>query len=139
MKNIYDGVVTLDGNGDAVVEMPKWFSALNRDFRYLLTAVGAPMPGLHVAERIAGNRFKISGGQPGMEVSWQVTGIRQDAWANRNRIRVEVDKTDRERGLYLHPEAFDQPEERGLVNLTYPELVKHRREARERIAQARQP
>jgi hypothetical protein len=139
MKNIYDGVVTLDGNGEAVVEMPEWFGALNRDLRYLLTAVGAPMPGLHVAEKVKDNRFKISGGQPGMEVSWQVTGIRQDAWANKNRIRVEVDKTGRERGLYLHPEAFDQPEERGLANLDHPDLVKQRREARERMARTRRP
>jgi hypothetical protein len=40
MKNIYDGVVTTDGSGYAVVEMPPWFEALNRDFRYQLTPVG---------------------------------------------------------------------------------------------------
>src|SRR5262249_44747827 len=84
MKNIYDGVVQLDNNGEAVVDMPEWFDALNGDFRYLLTAVGAPMPGLYIAEEIANNRFKISGGMARMKVSWQVTGIRKDAWANKN-------------------------------------------------------
>jgi trimeric autotransporter adhesin len=39
-------------------------------------------------------------------VSWQVTGIRQDAWANANRIPVEVDKKQEDRGRYLHPELF---------------------------------
>ncbi len=130
MKNIYDGVATLDGYGEAIVEMPEWFSALNRDFRYLLTAVGAPMPGLYIAEKIKDNRFKISGGQPGMEVSWQVTGIRQDAWANRNRIKVEENKSERERGHYLHPEAFDQPEERSVERAHQSEQMS--RQARKR-------
>ena len=45
-------------------------------------------------------------GQPGQEVSWQVTGIRQDAWANAHRIPVEVDKSAEDRGRYLHPRLF---------------------------------
>jgi len=36
MKNIYDGTVTLDEKGEAVVPMPDYFSALNQDFRYQL-------------------------------------------------------------------------------------------------------
>jgi hypothetical protein len=135
MKNIYDGVVTLDANGEAVIELPQWFDVLNRDFRYLLTPIGAPMPGLFVGQKIKENRFKVSGGMPGMEVSWQVTGIRQDAWANKNRIRVEVDKSERERGHYLHPEAFDQPEELGVQYSRQPEMMKKGREARERVRQ----
>src|SRR5262249_17059966 len=92
MKNIYDGVVKLDSGGEAIIELPEWFGVLNRDFRYLLTPIGAPAPTLHIAEEIDGNRFKIGGGAPGMKVSWQVTGIRQDAWANAHRIRVEENK-----------------------------------------------
>src|SRR5262245_711847 len=53
MKNIYDGVTVLNERGDAVVELPDWFEALNRDFRYQLTAVGVPAPNLHVAEEVA--------------------------------------------------------------------------------------
>ena len=40
------------------------------------------------------------------KVSWQVTGIRRDAWAEAHRIPVEEDKPESERGHYLHPEAF---------------------------------
>ena len=123
MKNIYDGVVQLDNNGEAVVEMPEWFGALNGEFRYLLTALGAPMPGLYIAEEIANNRFKISGGTARMKVSWQVTGIRRDAWANQNRIRVEEAKSERERGYYLHPEAFGKPEERSVRWANQPQLM----------------
>ena len=106
-------LVTLGEDGSATVELPEWFSALNGNFRYQLTAVGAPGPNLHIAEKLSNNRFKIAGGSAGMEVSWQVTGIRQDAYANKHRIQVEVEKAPQDRGTYLHPEAFDQPEEKG--------------------------
>jgi hypothetical protein len=61
MKNVYDGTVTTDASGEAVVTLPSYFETLNRDVRYQLTAIGAPAPGLHVAEEVAGNRFKIAG------------------------------------------------------------------------------
>jgi hypothetical protein len=130
MKNLYDGAVTLDESGEAVVEMPTYFSALNRDFRYTLTAIGAPMPGLHVAEEMANNRFKIGGGVAGMKVSWTVTGTRQDAWANAHRIPVEEDKPEAERGFYLTPDAFGQPEERGVDWARDPETMRKRKELR---------
>lgn len=139
MKNIYDGVVSLDTNGEAVVVMPEWFGGLNRDFRYLLTALGAPMPGLYIAEEIADNRFKISGGMAGMKVSWQVTGIRQDAWANKNRIPVEEHKSEKERGHYLHPEAFGQAEERGINWANQPDQMREIKQRRLEGDQARQP
>ncbi|HMZ21853.1 MAG TPA: hypothetical protein PLD20_28230 [Blastocatellia bacterium] len=113
MKNIYDGVAVLGEDGTVTIELPEWFGALNRDFRYQLTAIGAPAPGLYVAQKVVGNRFKIAGGAPGLEVSWQVTGIRQDAYANKHRIEVEVEKAPQDRGTYLHPDAFNQPEEKG--------------------------
>ncbi|HEV8484934.1 MAG TPA: PEGA domain-containing protein [Blastocatellia bacterium] len=131
MMNIYNGTASLDPNGEAVVELPEWFQALNKDFRYSLTAIGAPGPNLHIAEKVANNRFKIAGGVPGMEVSWQVTGVRQDAWANKNRIKVEVEKDERERGFYLHPEVFKQPEERGIQWAQHPELMKEMKQRRE--------
>ncbi len=114
MMNVYNGNVVLDAAGGAWVELAEWFESLNRDFRYQLTAVGAPGPNLHIAEKIAGNRFRIGGGEPGMEVSWQVTGVRQDAFAEANRIPVEVDKTGDDRGRYLHPEAHGVPETAGI-------------------------
>jgi len=115
MKNLYDGVAMLDGNGEAWVELPNYFEALNQDFRYQLTAIGAPGPGLYIAEEISGNRFRIAGGKPGAKVSWQVTGIRHDAWAMANRSAVEVEKTEKEKGRYLHPQAFGQPLEKSIT------------------------
>jgi len=132
MKNIYDGIIRLDASGEAVITLPDWFGALNRDFRYLLTPIGAPAPSLFIAEKITGNRFRIAGGQPGMEVSWQVTGIRQDAYANKNRIPVEEDKPEAERGFYLHPAAFDQPEDKNVLVVQQPEVMRQVKEAREK-------
>jgi hypothetical protein len=109
MKNIYDGVVTLDGSGGAEVTMPDWFGALNRDFRYQLTCIGGFAP-VYIAEELANNRFKIGGGRPGMKISWQVTGTRHDAWADAHRIPVEETKPKDERGTYLHPELFGAPQ-----------------------------
>jgi hypothetical protein len=108
MLNIYNGTALLDAEGEAVVQMPDWFEALNRDFRYQLTAIGAPGPNLFIAQEVAQNRFKIAGGKPGTKVSWQVTGVRHDAYAKIHPIRVEEDKPEAERGRYLHPEAFGQ-------------------------------
>ena len=114
MKNVYDGVVTLDPNGEAMVELPGYFEALNRDTRVQLTAVGSPAPDLHVKTKVAKGRFRIAGGTAGQEVCWQVTGIRQDAFAEANPIVVEEAKPAAERGLYLHPDLHGQPEEKGL-------------------------
>ena len=101
---MYDGVITLDTHGEAWVDLPEWFETLNRNFRYQLTAIGTPAPDLHIAEEISYNRFKIAGGTSGLKISWQVTGIRQDAFANSHRIPVEEDKAGDERGKYLHPQ-----------------------------------
>lgn len=114
MMNVYNGNVMLDEQGEAWVDLPDWFEALNRDFRYQLTPIGGPGPNLYVAQKVQGNRFQIAGGAPDMEVSWQVTGIRQDAYANAHRIPVEEAKLEDERGLYLHPTELGQPKERGL-------------------------
>jgi hypothetical protein len=114
MKNVYDGVVSLDAKGSAWVNLPAWFESINKDFRYQLTSVGAPGPNLYVAQEIQGNRFMIAGGQPGAKISWQVTGIRNDPYAAQHRMQVEVAKTDQERGKYLYPQGYGQPDSMGM-------------------------
>ena len=115
MKNVYDGVAQLDEDGEASVELPEWFEALNGDFRYQLTAVGRSAPGLHVAEEVSENRFKIAGGEEGLKVCWQVTGSRKDPWAAANTFEVEQDKPEEEQGRYLDPSLYDAPEEQRVM------------------------
>jgi hypothetical protein len=115
MKNVYDGVVTLNSKGQAWVELPPYFEALNKDYRYQLTSIGAPAPNLYVAQEVRGNRFQIAGGIPGGKVSWQITGTRQDAYAQKHRIPVEEEKPVDEQGFYLSPDSFGQPKEKGVA------------------------
>ncbi|MBK9118028.1 MAG: hypothetical protein IPM18_00250 [Phycisphaerales bacterium] len=115
MMNIYNGTVLLDRNGEAVVVLPDWFEALNAEYRYQLTAIGAPAPNLYIAREIEGNSFAISGGQPGLKVSWQVTGVRRDPWAEHNRIQIEEPKRSDERGRFLFPEGYGYTAERSVA------------------------
>jgi len=114
VMNIYTGNVVLDGNGEAWVTMPTYFQVLNRDFRYQLTAIGTPGPNLYVAQEIENNRFKIAGGMPGAKVSWQVTGLRQDAYVRAHPMIVEEDKPADERGKYISPLEHGMPEAMGI-------------------------
>jgi len=104
MMNLYSGVAVLDGNGEAEVVLPEWFEALNRDFRYQLTCVGSFAP-VYIARKVAKNGFKIAGGQPGLEVSWQVAGTRHDRWAREHPFAVEVEKQPNEATAKLNPNS----------------------------------
>ena len=105
MMNVYSGTVTTDDHGDARVTLPDYFETLNRDFRYQLTVVGQ-FAQVMVSEEIARNEFGIRSDVPHVKVCWQVTGVRQDAWAEAHRIPVEEDKPPAEKGRFLHPELF---------------------------------
>lgn len=106
MKNIYDGVVTTDGLGKAIVYLPDWFSTLNENFRYQLTVIGQFAQAVISVKINDNNHFEISTDKPNVEVSWQVTGIRKDPFAQQYRIPVEEYKPEGKKGKYLHPEVF---------------------------------
>jgi hypothetical protein len=112
--NLYRGTVTLDANGEAWVQLPDYFEAINRDASYHLTPIGAAMPNLHVAAEIQGNRFKIAGGAPFKKVSWEVKAVRNDPWVQQYGYQTEQEKPKEYQGLYLHPELYGQPKERGI-------------------------
>jgi hypothetical protein len=135
MKNVYDGVVALDEHGECRVELPKWFEAVNCDFRYQLTSIGEPAPNLHVAREISNNQFNIAGGKSGMKISWQVTGIRKDSWAQAHPLIVEEEKPENERGYYLYPELYDQPPENSTFWKGNSELLRQLEKRRDVSAQ----
>jgi hypothetical protein len=113
MMNIYNGNVVTDARGIAVVTMPAWFEALNRDFHYQLTVIGQFAQAI-IAREITGGTFTIQTDKPNVKVSWQVTGVRQDPYANAHRIPVEEDKPADERGYYLHPELYGLGSDRSI-------------------------
>jgi hypothetical protein len=110
MRNIYEGTVLMGENGEAVVELPKYFEALNKDYRYQLTPIG-DYAQLFIKKKVKDNKFVIAGGKPGLEVCWMVTGTRQDAYALKHPIVVEEEKgtgtaKNYEKGKYIYPEGF---------------------------------
>ncbi|MBN2090797.1 hypothetical protein JW964_14385 [candidate division KSB1 bacterium] len=136
MMNVYNGNIVLDANGEATVEMPEWFSSLNNDFRYQLTTIGGFAP-VYIAEEMANNRFKIAGGKANMKVSWQVTGIRQDAFAKAHRIQVEVEKEANERGKYLYPTENGVSETLGMEYEKNQERIQQEiKDQQEKVRQA---
>ena len=113
MMNIYNGNIVTDAQGLAVVQLPGYFEAENIDFRYQLTVIGEFAQAV-VKEKISGNQFIIMTDKANIEVSWQVTGIRNDAYAREYRVIPEVDKKGVEKGKYLHPELFGRSKSEGM-------------------------
>ncbi|MCB9232899.1 MAG: hypothetical protein H6581_14600 [Bacteroidia bacterium] len=113
--NMYRGTVQLDAQGEARVELPAYFQAINREFSYHLTPIGA-FAQVYVKQKVQGNEFVIAGGNPGMEVSWMLIAERNDAYFQQNpdQRQVEVDKTDRDKGKYLIPALYGKPAEKGI-------------------------
>lgn len=109
MINIFSGNVTTDANGYATVKMPDYFEAANKEFRYQLTVIGTFAQAI-IKEKISGNQFVIQTNQPNVEVSWSVTGVRADRYAEENRVDPEEKKELK--GTYIHPELYGQGEEK---------------------------
>ena len=129
--NVYTGKATLNQQGEATIDLPPYFASINKDPRYTLTAIGAPMPLLHIAQEvdevlltqaaaaapgdpIPSVSFTIAGGAPNAKVSWEVKALRNDRWVQKNGAPVIVDKQGAEKGTYQHPDLYNQPVEKGL-------------------------
>lgn len=122
MMNIYNGNIVTDAQGVAVVKMPAYFEALNQDFRYQLTVIGTFAQAI-VAEEMNNGQFRIKTNAPQVKVSWQVTGIRHDKYANAHRVVAEVEKEPEMRGRYLHAAEWGQPESRSIDAITHPKAM----------------
>ncbi len=107
---IYRGNITLDSTGSAWVQLPDYFQAINRDYQYQLTPIGAPAS-LYIAQEIQNNTFQIAGGNPGMKVSWTVTGIRNDPYMQTYPRPTVEEKSAAVKGQFLHPELYGLPAE----------------------------
>ena len=138
MLNVYSGNVTTDQKGEAVVKLPDWFEALNTDPRYQLTVIGSFAQAV-VTREVKGNRFTVKTSAPRVKVSWQVTAVRSDAAMRGRPFRAEEDESERERGTYLSPEAFEQPEGKGVTWARHPELMEQMRLQREKARTEQAP
>jgi len=112
MMNIYDGIITTDEKGNAVIELPSYFNALNKDFQYQFTPIGS-FSKVMVTKEISENTFEIRSQKPNVKISWQVTGIRKDPYANKYRVIPEVEKETQNKGTYLYPKGYN---DRNAIN-----------------------
>jgi hypothetical protein len=120
---VYSGNAILDDAGRAEVPLPEWFDAVNTDVRYQLTCIGRPGR-VHIAEEAGDGHFTIAGDPPGLKVSWQITGVRNDAWAQAHPFATERDKPDQERGHYRHPALYGQDLTAGVQWARHENLVR---------------
>jgi hypothetical protein len=127
MMNLYTGNVVTDSQGQATVQLPEWFQVLNTDFRYQLTVIGQFAQAI-VGHKIENNRFEIRTSAPNVEVSWQVTGVRQDVYAKAHPLVVEQEKGARLSGFFIHPELYGAPAEKQIEWARHPEMMKQIKE-----------
>jgi hypothetical protein len=107
--DVYSGNVTTNAKGFAIVTMPRWFQALNRSFRYQLTIVGSRGWNARVVKPMANNRFTIQSDRSHVQVSWEVSAVRHDRYAEAHSTRVIVSKPKADQGKYVHPELYGKP------------------------------
>lgn len=121
MMNVYTGNISTDQAGFATVELPTYFEAANKDFRYSLTVIGTFAQAI-VKEKISNNRFVIQTSEPGVEVSWSVTGIRADKFADAHRVIPEQEKEFK--NSYIHPDLYGASSSRSVTSLNQEEAAK---------------
>jgi hypothetical protein len=122
--NAYSGNMVTDAQGYAVVQLPDYFEAINRDFRYQLAVIdgaGEEFVQARVVRKIQNNRFVIRTSKPFVEVSWRVEAVRNDLWVQQYGYQAEQEKEDEVKGKYLHPELYGQPKERAIHYHPEPE------------------
>ena len=121
MMNVYNGNITTDKSGYATVNLPDYFNALNKDYRYQLTVIGTFANAI-ISQEIKDNSFIIQTDKPGVKVSWQVTGVRKDAFANAHRVKVEVEKEPEMKGKYLYPVELGTATNLSIDDVTRPKM-----------------
>lgn len=115
-KNIYDGEITTDAKGWATVELPDYFTTINKNPKIQLTVEDSSEDFVMVKSvgGIKDGTFRLRTSKGGVKVYWEVKAVRNDAWVKAHPPVVEVEKDPHERGKYQHPELYGQPKEMGV-------------------------
>ena len=116
--NVYRGKETFDSNGKAIITLPNYYEAVNKNASYQLTPIGAAMPNLYIEQEVENGQFVIAGGVPGKKVSWQLTAERNDPYLQQNpseRI-TEIGKGEAS-GKYYMPNLYGRSSDLSLTGL----------------------
>ncbi|MDX1463561.1 MAG: hypothetical protein R3359_10930 [Marinirhabdus sp.] len=121
--NMYRGVVALDSNGMATVQLPDYFEAINRNVSYQLTSIGSPQPP-YVVQEIEGNTFVVAG-QAGAKVSWLIIAERNDAYMQQHPEARDPEplKKGPRKDKYITPEFYGQSKEQALYSSDSPDTM----------------
>jgi hypothetical protein len=111
--NSYSGNITTDASGKATVNLPDYFGAINKDFRYQLTVVGTFAQAI-ISKEIINNQFEIATSIPNIKVSWEVKGVRNDARMKKFPFVAQQEKSTLQKGKYWDPSVYNQPESRSV-------------------------
>jgi hypothetical protein len=111
--NFYSGNVTTDASGKVTVQLPDYFEAINKDFRYQLTVVGTFAQAI-ISKEVSNNKFEIATSIPNVKVSWEVKGVRNDARMQRTPFVAVQEKPSAQKGKYWDPASHNQPESKGV-------------------------
>jgi hypothetical protein len=112
--NSYSGNVFTNAKGKAIVKLPEYFEAINKDFRYQLTVIGS-LARSFISKEVSGNTFEITTDEPNVKVSWEVKGVRSDGYMkNVNKMEAEEMKPAAMKGKYVEPKSYNLPESRGV-------------------------
>jgi hypothetical protein len=122
--NTYSGNIVTDQHGYATVQLPEYFESINKDFRYQLTVLdgGDDFVQVKVSKRIQGNHFTLRTSKAGIEVSWQVEGVRNDRWVQQRGFKTEEPKSAAQKGKYLEPSLYGHAPDKGIhfMNMNPP-------------------
>ncbi|MES2775005.1 MAG: hypothetical protein V4722_12515 [Bacteroidota bacterium] len=114
--NSYSGTTTTGTNGKVIVNLPDYFEAINKDFRYQLTVIGSFAQAI-ISKKISSNQFEIATSLPGIEVSWEVKAVRNDAYMQKEfAVKTEEMKPPKLKGKYFSHVAYNQPAANGMNN-----------------------
>ncbi len=120
--DVYSGNVITDSRGYATVTLPRYFEAINKDFRYQLTVIDSSDDFVlaKVVREIENNQFVIRTSQPSIKVSWRVEATRNDPWVRKYGYKSEEPKPAPYRGKYLNPELYGAPPDRAIHQMKKP-------------------
>jgi hypothetical protein len=111
--NLYRGVATTDASGRAVVHLPDYFEAANKDFSYYLQPIGT-FAQVIVEEDVRNNEFVIRTDKPNVKVSWMVVATRNDPYMRYFWKPTVIEKSPEQRGKYLIPQVYGKDDSYGI-------------------------
>jgi hypothetical protein len=111
--NLYRGVVTTDASGRAVVHLPDYFEAANKEFSYYLQPIGT-FAQVIVEEEVRNNEFVIRTDKPNVKVSWMVLATRNDPYVRYFWKPTVIEKSPEQRGKYLIPQVYGKDDSYGI-------------------------